>query len=234
MVVPDLILCRHMEILIFVDRDAPLVNGHVPVYMFGLWAIPINLIVWLGMTLEELEGPVRNIPRLPLPCLLDLDPACHASSLTPYWWHRRSLLLGLSSLWCKVALGVGWFSFLIFTGAEVRRSLRGVDKSIPHSPRCWYCLWRQAFSFLFGGWYSVEAITWEDVTGIEILQAAPVYIVVPEVVLGVAAWSCYRKVLAYSGMPLKILTAIFLTAVYTILALLSYAVLDRIFLAGAR
>ena len=71
MVVPDLILSRQMEILVFVDRDAPLVWGHVPVYMFGLWAIPVNLAVWLGMTLEELEGPIAHIPRRPLPCLLD-------------------------------------------------------------------------------------------------------------------------------------------------------------------
>ena len=96
------------------------------------------------------------------------------------------------------------------------------------------CLVSQAFSYLFGGWYCVEAITWEDVTGMDFLHAAPVYIVVPEVVLGVTAWSCYRKALAYSAIPLKILTAFFLAVVYTILALLSYALLDHIVLAGVR
>jgi len=71
-------------------------------------------------------------------------------------------------------------------------------------------------------------------TGIELLHTAPVYIVIPEVFLGVAAWSCYRKALAYSAMPLKFLSSVFLAAVYTILALLSYNILDRIFLKGVR
>jgi len=67
MVVPDYLLAHNMEILVFVDRDAPLFLDQIPVYMFGLWVIPINIIVWGGMTIEELEGPVARIHRYCIP-----------------------------------------------------------------------------------------------------------------------------------------------------------------------
>jgi len=123
---------------------------------------------------------------------------------------RRSFLLGASKHWWKIALSLSTFSFILFTGAEALS-------------------WR-----LFGGWKCVDAVSWEDVTGYALLEHAAVYLFIPEVFLGVSAWSFYRKSLIFSSMPPKLLVSAFMATVYTILALLSYNILDRIFLAGVR
>jgi len=175
LVLPDILLVRAMEILVFAQDEAPLLGGAVPIYMAGVRVIPLTVIIWLGLTLEDMDG-YRS-----------------ARACTKAW--PRVLLC----------------SAVVFTAGE-------------------------GFSWLFGGWHSVEAVTWDELTGQQalILEYAPVYMLVPQLALGVGAWSTYRSTALFNQMAVKLILAVLLTAGYAGIAVLSYSTLDRIFLAGVR
>jgi hypothetical protein len=52
---PDWFLSAGLNVLTFIDQSAPMV-GDVPLYMAGLWAIPLFIIIYAGHRVSEQRG----------------------------------------------------------------------------------------------------------------------------------------------------------------------------------
>jgi len=57
MIFPDWFLSNQLNVLSFPVDGFPMI-GSIPIYMAGLWAIPLFIILFIGVTMEMKEAPI--------------------------------------------------------------------------------------------------------------------------------------------------------------------------------
>jgi hypothetical protein len=115
---PDNYLAGHAGVLVFPDVGAPIV-GHVPLYMAGLWVIPLFALLMLGLGVRARMGRGWAMAAVAAGALLLFAPAEWAAPTLSLWYPtgvRTVFGVAVYVLPAEVLLGLACFFAYIECG----------------------------------------------------------------------------------------------------------------------
>jgi hypothetical protein len=109
---PDWFLATELGVIVFPDTGSPTI-GPIPVFMAGMWTIPLFIIIWAGRRAEERRG--KGVAQIAVAVLSGLIFVASEATLwrIPIWWAQGvttiggvgiylivpEIVLGLSAFW---------------------------------------------------------------------------------------------------------------------------------------
>jgi hypothetical protein len=113
--IPDWFLSAQLEVLYFPSDGSPMI-GTVPVYMAGLWAIPLFIIVYIGLRVQE-ERSVWETQAAVLISSFVLFVGAEATMWAiPAWYAQNVLTIGSVAAYIIIPeLLLGSSAFIIYT-----------------------------------------------------------------------------------------------------------------------
>jgi hypothetical protein len=100
-VVPDWFLSAQLDVLAFPVDGSPTI-GTVPLYMAGLWSIPLFVLVYIGCRIEEKKSQVLALAAVMLLSLVVFTLAEETMWMLPSWHAQNVATIGHVALYIIV------------------------------------------------------------------------------------------------------------------------------------
>jgi hypothetical protein len=114
-VVPDWFLSAELNVLVFPEDGSPMI-GTVPIYMAGLWTIPLFVLVYIGCRVEEKRNQAVALLAVMLVSVLVFSLAEETMWMVGSWYAQNVAMLGHVALYIVIPEAVlGGSAYALFS-----------------------------------------------------------------------------------------------------------------------